>query len=105
MRTKTCPYCGYKWTPRKHNPKCCPRCRRYLPTKKSTSQAKNSIYKGDEALLQISQILKEEKNKVKKKKQIPNVLILSQEEEPDENQRLEEGKKIKIRRPLSLVLR
>jgi predicted Zn-ribbon and HTH transcriptional regulator len=32
-----CPYCGYEWEPRlrDRNPKSCPRCKRYLPWKKT----------------------------------------------------------------------
>ena len=26
MEPKTCPHCGYIWTPRKENPKKCPQC-------------------------------------------------------------------------------
>ena len=29
MAEKTCRFCKYTWTPRRANPVCCPRCKRY----------------------------------------------------------------------------
>ena len=35
MKMIKCPYCGYEWKPKVKNPKSCPRCKRYLPWKKT----------------------------------------------------------------------
>jgi len=108
MRTRKCPYCGYEWRPRKASPKSCPYCKRYFKQRKlgRSKSRTEPIYK-EGAEEKISQILIEEQKKLRKaekSKEPPSVLILSQEEEPDENQRLEEGRKVKIRRPLSVIL-
>ena len=109
MKAKKCPYCGYEWKPRVASPRSCPRCKRYFKHKpiKLGSQTKH-IYKEDEALLQVSQILKEEaqnRTKAEKNKKTPR-LILTQEldKNPPNTAPASRGKKLKIHHPLSYIL-
>ena len=41
MDTKTCPHCGYIWTPRKENPKKCPQCANPLWQSQRPKKKKN----------------------------------------------------------------
>jgi len=107
MRRKRCPYCGYEWTPRKQHPKACPHCKRYLV--KSSSRTQRRIYKQDKEQ-EVIEIMKQELsrlNKQTKKKQTPSVLILTQEldKNPPNTIPASKGKKLKIHRPLSYILR
>ena len=52
MEPKTCPHCGYIWTPRKENPKKCPQCANPLwqsprPKKKNPVDAMKHFKDGE----------------------------------------------------------